>query len=322
MSRVFKKKAPAASPRQEAAVAEAAQRAMDLIETAARGRGAASANEPLCAIRIGDVGIDLCGFASQSLTATDWYRPFVSSDPQRSAGALQVDVRLWPEPLPEVDPSYAIVSDVQGSLYRFVCSRFGLILDLSARRASVFLNHEDLEALDRSLRIAVSLYCLELRSVLVHSCGIKYREQGFLFVGQSGAGKSTLANLSDRYDVLSDETVLVDLSASRPLLHGTPFRGLSSRPHFRRDSVSLAAVLFLVQAPRNALCRLDAHEALRKLGSRAFIPGKAQSARIAALDLVAAAVGAVPAHSLEFTKDDRFLGLLDREFFPADAQHV
>ena len=78
-------------------------------------------------------------------------------------------------------------------------------------------------------------------------------------------------------------------------------------------------MLFLVQSPRNALRHLASAEAFRRLGSRAFLPGKAQAARVAALDLISRAVDAVPAFAMEFTKDARFLELLDQELFAGAA---
>jgi hypothetical protein len=318
MSQVFVRKASTLAAADRAAVETAARDAMNALEHQARAAEPAASERP-SVVQIGRGQIEIAGFATQALVESDWYRPFVRPQPSAEVRRLRIESRLWREPLPQVDPSFAIASDVVGDVHRFVCDRFGLVLDTRSWRGSVFLNHEDLEAYDRSLRVATSLFCLDARSVLVHSCGIKYRGKGFLFAGQSGAGKSTLANLSDRYFVLSDETVLVDLAKDAPVLHGTPFRGLSGQPRYLCDEAPLAAVLLLVQSPRNALSRLAAAEAFRRLGRRAFVPAKAQKARVAALDLVDDAVRSVPAFAMEFTKDARFLELLDQEFFAGAA---
>ncbi len=247
MSEVFVRKASALAAPDRTAVEAAALAAMDALERAASER-AASESASATLVRLGRDELELAGFAAQALVAGEWYQPFLGAPSGTGDRRLRLESRLWEPPLPAVDPAFAIASDVAGEAHRFVCDRFGLVLDARSWRGTLFLNHEDTEAYDRGLRVAASLFCLAGRSVLVHSCGIRYRDQGFLFAGPSGAGKSTLANLSDRYQVLSDETVLLDL-AGRPVLHGTPFRGLSSRPHYRCDAAPLAALLFLVQSP-------------------------------------------------------------------------
>jgi hypothetical protein len=339
MSDVFVRKASQLPPPRRVEAEAAALGAMDTLEQEARQAIAAGAGTT---VEIGEVQISLSGFATEALLAGEWYRPFRRSggdegvepaaarDHAASARravdgdgrpVLRVESRLWEELLPRTDPPTAVASDVAGDVQRFVCERFGLVLDSRSWQATVFLNREDAEAFDRALRIAASVFCIARRRVLVHSCGIEYRGRGFLFAGQSGAGKSTLAGLSDRYRVLSDETVLVELSPAGAVLRGTPFRGVSGPPRYSRESAPLAAVLFLVQSPRNALSPLEPAEAFRRLGSRTFVPARSEVARAAALGLVEEIVRAAPAALMEFTRDERFLGLLDEAFF-AGARHA
>jgi hypothetical protein len=105
---------------------------------------------------------------------------------------------------------------------------------------------------------------------LIHGCGLRHAEVGFVFPGPSGAGKTTLARKApDADDVLSDELCVVRRGEDGWRVYGTPFWGDFARGGISMRGWPLRTLAFLTQAPRDAVTMtpmLSAEATLRLLG--------------------------------------------------------
>ena len=113
--------------------------------------------------------------------------------------------------------------------------------------------------------IMINLLAQE-RGMMVHACGIKHNNKGWLFVGKSGAGKSAVANIwsKDKDSViLNDDRLIIRKLDGKYWIYGTPWHGDAkvSSP----QKVELKKIFFLNQAKANSLVevsRLDAASSL------------------------------------------------------------
>ncbi len=137
--------------------------------------------------------------------------------------------------------------------------------------------------------------------VVVHAAGVERDGRGVLFAGRSGAGKSTWMRLAaprEGWQGLSDDRVIVRRFGRQFRLYGTPWAGEGQVAANR--SAELAAVIFLHQAPRNELCRIDRQEAMAQLLPTASVPWFEPARTGAALELCAEITGRLPAYELRF----------------------
>jgi hypothetical protein len=103
---------------------------------------------------------------------------------------------------------------------------------------------------DCILRVVWATLLPRLGGLMIHCCGFREAEFGFVFPGPSGAGKTTLARKSrDPEDVLSDELCVVRETDDGWRVFGTPFWGDFARGGTSMRSWPLRALAFLAQAP-------------------------------------------------------------------------
>jgi hypothetical protein len=102
--------------------------------------------------------------------------------------------------------------------------------------------------------------------LLVHAAGVRRGETAVVFPGRSGAGKSTLMRgLKGGADLegLSDDRIVIRKVDSSFKAYGTPWAGTEGVA--ANASARLGAIVFLHQAPRCRLQRIDARDTLRQL---------------------------------------------------------
>jgi hypothetical protein len=125
-------------------------------------------------------------------------------------------------------------------------------------------------AVDCVLRVVWATLLPRAGGLLIHGCGLRHAEVGFVFPGQSGAGKTTLARKApDADDVLSDELCVVRRGDDGWRVYGTPFWGDFARGGISMRGWPLRTLAFLTQAPREAVTMtpmLSAEATLRLLG--------------------------------------------------------
>jgi len=143
------------------------------------------------------------------------------------------------------------------------------------------------------------------RGVELHGCGIIDRDgRGQLFVGQSGAGKTTTARVwlaEARYDIVSDDRVIVRNIDGEWRMFGTPWHGEAelSSP----QSAPLAAIHLLVQAPRTELVSLPPAQAAAALFGCTFPPFYDAEALSFTLECLDRIVRDLPVRALRFLPD-------------------
>jgi len=121
-------------------------------------------------------------------------------------------------------------------------------------------------AVDCVLRVVFATLLPRAGGLLVHGCGLRHAEVGFVFPGASGAGKTTLARKApDADDVLSDEMVALRLTDDGWRVYGTPFWGDFARGGISMRSWPLRCVGFLSQRESVAMAPITSSEATLRL---------------------------------------------------------
>jgi len=109
-------------------------------------------------------------------------------------------------------------------------------------------------SIDCILRVIWATLLPRAGGMLVHGCGLRHAEVGYVFPGQSGAGKTTLARKApDADDVLSDELCALRRTDDGWRVYGTPFWGDFERGGISMLGRPLRALAFLAQAPNGSV---------------------------------------------------------------------
>jgi hypothetical protein len=140
--------------------------------------------------------------------------------------------------------------------------------------------------------------------LLLHTCGVVYRGQGYLFAGASGTGKTTMARLwSDRDDVtvLGEECMALRFRGSEPWAYGTPWIGETRS--CSAQGAPLAGIFFLHHARENQMNRRPVGKVVEGLLNRSFVPAFDPIATHQVLDFCVQAAQSVPAYDFGFRPD-------------------
>lgn len=114
--------------------------------------------------------------------------------------------------------------------------------------------------------MAVEKLLAEAGGAILHSSYIAWQNRAILFTAPSGTGKSTQAALWEQFrgaEVINGDRAVIRFEDDRPLAGGLPFAG-SSEICLNRE-LPLGAVVFLTQAEKTAIRRLDGFEAFHAL---------------------------------------------------------
>ena len=153
---------------------------------------------------------------------------------------------------------------------------------------------------------------------IVHSCGWSCNGKSVLFPGVSGAGKTTLCRqlmAAGQGRILSDDRVVLREGPDGFRACGTPWPGDAKQA--RNESVPLAALGFIEQAPEHRLTPIPPAEALRRLMEAASIPWYSSALRDLVLPLVERLVSTVPAYRVGFRPDPGVFDVLAPLINPA-----
>jgi hypothetical protein len=152
-------------------------------------------------------------------------------------------------------------------------------------------------------------------SLLMHSSGVIYRNDGFLFTGPSGSGKSTIASLSGDFHVINDEICLLDFHNESIMLHGTPFNGNFNDK--KSGSARLKAVFLIAHGAMHSISEVERGKAVPKLAKEIIPPVPLQEQYnpkifIKMLDMADRIYRTVPVYNLEFLPDNGFWTEIDK----------
>ncbi len=104
-------------------------------------------------------------------------------------------------------------------------------------------------------------------TLMTHASVIRYKDEGYMFLGRSGTGKSTHSRLwlnnIDGTSLLNDDNPVIRIVDGKAYIYGTPWSGKT--PCYKNEVVPLKAVVRLSQAPYNKVTRLSALQAYASL---------------------------------------------------------
>jgi hypothetical protein len=70
-----------------------------------------------------------------------------------------------------------------------------------------------------------NLALLNFSGIMLHACGVVYKNEAFIFMGPSGSGKTTIARKALPHNILNDEKIILRLWRKNIYAYGTPWHG-------------------------------------------------------------------------------------------------
>lgn len=215
----------------------------------------------------------------------------------------------------------------EGDLTRFGVADYEGRIDLARRRAEV--STPSAEQAASALERVVGYICMqalprEHDGLLLHGAAIELDGMGLACCGPSGAGKTTLARLATGHaKVLTDETLVVSLTGSQPMLISTPFWGASTPPEMvrrRNHRLPLTALLLLEHGPEFVLEPLEPGQAALGLLATEKVAVERVSSASVWLAVVERIIAQVPAYRLHFYPEAELWGFLGQALSIATIQ--
>ena len=154
------------------------------------------------------------------------------------------------------------------------------------------------------LELLMINYLSQQRGTIIHSCGIKQRDKGILFVGESGTGKSTLTRLwnqTDEVEILSDDRTIVRKLDGAYWIYGTPWHGEGKFGCPR--SVKLDRSYFIQHGAANSARPINGAEPSQNLLTCSFPPYWDTEGMEFTMDFFSDLTATVPCHELLFKPD-------------------
>lgn len=253
------------------------------------------------------------------------YRPFAVEEAVEAV--LAVDIKA--EPLAECDGEYIYEPEFAG--IGFVTARAArradgsvamefkhpeedrprvrMVMPSAMDRAEIVFDsagdRNDSYFLTHALMIAYMLGTLHTGTLLIHASAVLHEGKAYLFQGKSGTGKSTHAGLWLRNipvtERLNDDNPVIRFSADGVAkAYGSPWSG---KTHcYRNVSAPIGAIVRIVRAKRNELCRLAPLRAYASLTTSIFympfLSEAQRDTRHATIELLACAVPCCEMHCL------------------------
>lgn len=131
---------------------------------------------------------------------------------------------------------------------RFFTSKNIIVGDGFVFENNILFIRQNLYSFENFLRLFYS-YELAIRDgFLIHSAGVYYKRDGFMFVGKSGSGKTTISHmLSNDFNIISDEVCAIRF-IKKPFIYSTPFWGSFVKPLSKYLKCKLCKIFFPVKS--------------------------------------------------------------------------
>lgn len=237
------------------------------------------------------------------------YRDFLADGP----ATWQVEV--------QADPSVALAEKVwvrkESQTTRFRLHTSAGQIDFLQRRATLAAATPQWASagLDRLLSyVLMHILPAQEQSILLHGVGVAVDGRGHVFFGPSGAGKTTIASLAvGKYDLFSDENLILRYASPHPLLLATPFWGSSTPAHLiqrARRRLPIGALYALRHGPEFALERLTASDAVLSLLLTEKVAADDPQSLNGWLAVVEKLLAAIPVFRLTFRPTPELWGFL------------
>jgi len=154
-------------------------------------------------------------------------------------------------------------------------------------------------------------------SLLMHSAGIIYRNEGYIFTGPSGSGKSTIASISKNHHVINDEICLLDFNNGNIILHGTPYNGTFKNK--KGGSAPLKVIFIIKHGTDHSISEIEKSKSVPMVAKEIVPPVPIQEefkpkVFIRMLDMADRICQSIPVYMLEFLPDSGFWKEIDRFF--------
>ena len=157
-------------------------------------------------------------------------------------------------------------------------------------------NHsaEQIEYLFTGAKLAGKLWHVD--ATMIHASAIEVDGRAYVFSGDSGVGKTThtkrwLERFGDRARLINDDKPIIRKRPTGFFVYGSPFSGTCDE-NFQLCA-PLAAIIFLKQAHRDEVYRLNAADAVKRLAQQCGI-SRFPRAATARLELFAQLIETVP----------------------------
>jgi len=160
------------------------------------------------------------------------------------------------------------------------------------------------------LRVLMAHRALRMHGALLHSAGIVYHDQAYIFCGRSNAGKTTLSRKAqaEGYGILSDDINLVLPQGGTYRAHAVPFTGEFGRgpDQPQRGSFPVAAIVLLRQGPKASVKPVSVASASASLLAGCPFVNTDSNETDATMDAVTALARNTPVVQLTSAREDSF----------------
>ncbi len=122
-------------------------------------------------------------------------------------------------------------------------------------------------ALSNAMMLMYTFRTSPYDTLMTHASVIRYKDEGYMFLGRSGTGKSTHSRLwlnnIEGTSLLNDDNPIIRVIDGRAYIYGSPWSGKT--PCYKNEEVPLKAIVRLSQAPYNKITRLGALQSYASL---------------------------------------------------------
>lgn len=155
---------------------------------------------------------------------------------------------------------------------------------------------------------------LEAGGLVVHASYVLHNGKAILFTAPSGTGKSTQAELWKEHRgarIINGDRAVIRLEAGQAVACGIPFAG--SSPYCENVTATLAAIVYLAQAPQTTISRLTGFRAFRQVWEGCSINTWNRADVEKAIHVVEQILERVPVYYLPCTPDASAIAALEGE---------
>lgn len=145
----------------------------------------------------------------------------------------------------------------------------------------------------------------EIHGFVFHSSYIQWEGKAILFTAPSGTGKSTQADLWQQFraaEIINGDRSVVRRVGDGVMAEGIPFAGSSQ--YCRNESLPLAAIVYLEQAPKTAIRKMRGYEAFSRIWEGVSVNTWDKQDMMLVSDAVKFAAETVPVFHLACTPDE------------------
>ena len=155
---------------------------------------------------------------------------------------------------------------------------------------------------------------IEISGFVFHASFVDIGGKGVLFTAPSGTGKSTQADLWNQLRgarIINGDRCVVRSTDTGTIACGIPFMGSSQ--YYLNESLPLAGIVYLAQAPQTSIRRLRGLEAFRRIWEGVSVNTWEKADMSVVMDTVSQVVQNVPAWYMACTPDESAVVALEQQ---------